>query len=80
MVFYEGNMFPDWKNDLLIGGLTHRELVRVVFDGTEAREADRLPLSERVRDVDTGPDGAIYVLTDEDDGKLWRITPGGNPD
>ena len=80
MVFYEGNMFPDWKNDLLIGGLTHGELVRVVFDGTEAREEDRLPLPERVRDVDTGPDGAIYVLTDEDNGKLWRITPVGNPD
>lgn len=77
MVFYEGDLFPDWKSHLLIGGLTNGELVRVVFDGTKAREEDRLPLPERVRDVDTGSDGAIYVLTDEDDGKLWRITPVG---
>ena len=77
MVFYQGNMFPDWKNNALIGGLTTRELVRLVFDGAAVKEEDRLPLPERVRDVDTGPDGAIYVLTDQDNGKLLRISPTG---
>jgi len=73
MVFYEGDMFPGWRNKLLIGGLTTQELVRLVFDGIQVKEEDRLPLPERIRDVDTGPDSAIYVLTDEDKGKLWRI-------
>jgi glucose/arabinose dehydrogenase len=75
MLFYQGDMFPDWKNSALIGGLTTRELVRLVFDGTAVKEEDRLPLPERVRDVDAGPDGAVYVLTDQDNGKLWRISP-----
>lgn len=74
MVFYQGGMFPGWKNSALIGGLTTGELVRVVFEGNKVREEERLPLPERVRDVDTGPDGAIYVLTDEDNGKLLRIS------
>ncbi|MCK9276092.1 MAG: PQQ-dependent sugar dehydrogenase [Syntrophales bacterium] len=77
MVFYEADLFSGWKNSALIGGLTHKELVRVVFDGNNVREEDRLPLPERIRDVDTGPDGSIYVLTDEDNGKLWRISPLG---
>ncbi|RJR30709.1 MAG: PQQ-dependent sugar dehydrogenase [Desulfobacteraceae bacterium] len=74
MIFYEGNMFPDWRHNALIGGLTSKELVRLVFDGTRVVEEDRLPLPERIRDVQTGPDGAIYLLTDQDDGKLWRIS------
>ncbi len=74
MVFYEGDMFPGWKNNLLIGGLTTKEIVRVVFDGSSVREEDRLPMPGRVRDVDTAPDGSIYVLTDEDDGKVLRVS------
>ncbi len=75
MEFYRGNMFPGWKNNALIGGLTTRELVRLVFDGTEVREEDRLPLPARIRDVETAPDGSIYVLTDQDDGGVLRIAP-----
>ncbi len=74
MVFYEGDMFPGWKNNLLIGGLTTKEIVRVVFDGSNVREEERLPMPARVRDVDTAPDGSIYVLTDEDDGKVLRVS------
>ena len=55
MKFYQGGMFPDWKNNALIGGLTSRELVRLVFDGTGVKEEDRLPLQARIRDVDDGP-------------------------
>ncbi|PKN67607.1 MAG: hypothetical protein CVU57_02605 [Deltaproteobacteria bacterium HGW-Deltaproteobacteria-15] len=79
MVFYEGLMFPDWKHNALIGGLTSKELVRLVLGGTRVMEEDRLPLPERVRDVQTGPDGSIYLLSDQDNGKLWRISAPLNP-
>jgi glucose/arabinose dehydrogenase len=74
MLFYEGGMFPDWKGNAFIGGLTHRELVRLVFDGIRVKEEDRLSLPERIRDVETAPDGSIYLLTDQDDGKVLRIS------
>lgn len=77
MVFYDGDMFPEWKGNALIGGLTHKEVVRLVFDGTSVKEEDRLPMTARIRDVDTAPDGSIYVLTDQDDGNVWRISPLG---
>jgi glucose/arabinose dehydrogenase len=74
MTFYNGNMFPQWKGNALIGGLSSRELVRVVLEGSEAKDEDRLPLGGRIRDVETAPDGSIYVLTDHDDGKVLRIS------
>jgi len=77
MVFYEGDMFPEWKHNALIGGLTTQELVRLVFDGAIVKEEDRLPLPARIRDVDTAPDGSIYVLTDEEVGKVLRISAVG---
>jgi glucose/arabinose dehydrogenase len=77
MVFYEGDMFPNWKGNALIGGLTSREVVRVVFADSNVKEEDRLPLPGRIRDVETAPDGSIYVLTDQDDGNVWRISAGG---
>jgi aldose sugar dehydrogenase len=76
MTFYSGDMFPDWKNNALIGGLSSQEVVRLVFDGTMVKEEDRLPLRARIRDVETAPDGSIYVLTDQADGKLLRISTG----
>ncbi len=79
MEFYEADMFPGWKKSALVGGLSSHELVRLVFDGAKVVEEDRLPLPERIRDVDTAPDGSIYVLTDQDNGNLWRISPMGNP-
>jgi aldose sugar dehydrogenase len=78
MTFYSGDMFPDWKNNALIGGLSSQEVVRLVFDGTTVKEEDRLPLRARIRDVETAPDGSIYVLTDQADGKLLRISATGN--
>jgi glucose/arabinose dehydrogenase len=74
MVFYEGDMFPDWKNNVLIGGLTTNELIRLVMDGASVKDEDRLSLPGRIRDVDTAPDGSIYVLTDQGDGGIWRIS------
>jgi aldose sugar dehydrogenase len=77
MVFYQGELFPDWKGNALIGGLTHREIVRLVFDGTNVVDEDRLTMPARIRDVEQAPDGSLFVLTDEDDGKVLRLTPAG---
>jgi glucose/arabinose dehydrogenase len=74
MVFYTGDMFPNWRGSALIGGLSSRGLVRVSFNGEVAKEVERIPLGDRIRDVEQGPDGAIYVLTDQDNGNVWRLS------
>ena len=73
MEFYTGNMFPAWQQSALIGGLTASGLVRVRIDGEQAEEVERIPLAARVRDVEQAPDGSIYVLTDEENGKILRL-------
>ena len=76
--FYTGDAFPAWKGSLFIGGLKDHKLVRVVLDendrvtGEEHLLMDR---GQRVRDVRQGPDGALYIVTDEGNGQLWRISP-----
>ncbi len=74
MDFYEGDMFPAWQDSALIGGLSAQAVIRVVFDGDQVRETERLPLPARIRDVAIAPDGSVYVLTDQDDGNVWRIS------
>jgi glucose/arabinose dehydrogenase len=66
-------MFPEWQGSALIGGLTASGIVRVQVDGQKANEVERLPLAVRVRDVEQAPDGSIYVLTDEDNGKILQL-------
>jgi len=79
MAYYSGEVFPEWKGSLLIGGLTSSGLVRVILDGKSATEAERIPLGARIRDVVQAPDGSIYVLTDQEDGNIWRISPLDEP-
>jgi len=76
--FYSGAGFADWKGDLLVGSLTPGLLVRLrITDGRVAREERYLAeLRSRIRDVREGPDGAIYLLTDDRNGRLLRVTPG----
>ena len=78
LTFYTGDLFPDWKGDMLIGGLKNGELVRVDVDNDKPGRDERLltDLGERIRDVRQGPDGALYLLTDSSDGKLLRLSPG----
>ncbi|MEZ5670502.1 MAG: PQQ-dependent sugar dehydrogenase [Alphaproteobacteria bacterium] len=78
MMFYDGDAFPDWQGDLFVGGLRSSALVRLDVDGGAAREAERLidDLGLRIRDVQQGPDGAIWLVTDEDDGAVLRLSPG----
>ena len=76
MVFYEGDMFPDWQGSLLIGGLASQALVRLELDGTRVTgEARYFQGQGRVRDVDVATDGAVMILTDARSGALIRITP-----
>lgn len=80
LVFYSGTQFPGWKGDALIGGLSSKSLVRVEFEGDGAREAARYDMGERIREVEQGPDGAIYLLEDQADGsggRLLKLTPSG---
>lgn len=79
MTYYTGDTFPEWKGSLLVGGLTSSGLVRVTLDGNSASEVERIPLGARIRDVVQAPDGSIYVLTDQDDGNIWRISPLEEP-
>ena len=77
MVFYTGDLFPEWKGNVFVGGLSSKALVRLVMDGDGVVGEERLLLEQnaRIREVAQGPDGALYVLTDGDNGRLLRITP-----
>jgi glucose/arabinose dehydrogenase len=77
MTVYTGNAYPGWKGSLFIGSLTPGAIVRLsMSNGRVAREERFLgELRERIRDVEQGPDGLLYLLTDSDDGRLLRIDP-----
>ena len=74
-MFYSGSMFPAWKGSAFIGGLSSQSLVRIAFNGDTAREAERFDMGARIREVEQGPDGAIYVLEDGTGGRLLRLVP-----
>lgn len=77
-IIYDGDAFPGWKGDGFIGGLSSKSLVRIEFDGASAREAERFDMQRRIREVEQGPDGAIWLLEDGmrgGQGKLLKLTP-----
>ncbi len=76
LMFYDGAMFPQWKGSALVSGLSTQSLSRITFDGKGgATPAERWRLGFRVRDVETGPDGALWLLEDANPGGLYRVTP-----
>jgi glucose/arabinose dehydrogenase len=75
LLVYSGAMFPDWQGDGFIGGLSSQSLVRVEFDGDTAHEAQRFDMGQRIRAVEQGPDGAIWLLEDGKGGRLLKLTP-----
>ena len=77
-VIYSGNRFTDWQGDGFIGGLSSKALGRVEFDGTSAREAERFDMGQRIREIEQGPAGDLWVLEDEREGsggRLLRLSP-----
>jgi glucose/arabinose dehydrogenase len=77
MQFYTGDAFPAWRGSLFVGGLASQRLVRLAIKDNRVIGEEHLLMDrgQRIRDVRQGPDGALYVVTDESDGELWRITP-----
>jgi glucose/arabinose dehydrogenase len=80
MLFYTGGLFPAWKDNLFIGGMVSTNLVRLTIKGERVVDEERLlkdmqPTPERIRDVEQGPDGAIYLLTDNEKGRVLKIVP-----
>ncbi len=79
LVIYSGTQFPAWQGDAFIGGLSSKALVRVEFDGKGgAKEAQRFDMQRRIREVEQGPDGALWLLEDGNkDGQGWllKLTP-----
>ena len=78
-VFYTGDAFPEWKGNLFVGALKFRMLVRIELDGEKVTYQENLlkPMGARIRQVRQGPDGLLYVLTDDDNGRIVRIRPAG---
>jgi glucose/arabinose dehydrogenase len=77
MTFYSGDLFPQWKGSLFNGALKFQLLSRLTLDGDKVVKEERLlqGLHERIRDVRQGPDGALYLLTDNNAGRILRVTP-----
>ncbi len=77
MAFYTGDRFPGWKGDLFVGALAGQHLVRIDLEGERVLGQERLLEDQgaRIRDVRQGPDGFVYVLTDDEDGRLLRLEP-----
>jgi len=78
MIFYSGEQFPQWQGSALIAGLASRAIIRVEIDGDTAVEVERFDLGARIRELEQGPDGAIWVLEDQDGGRLLKLTPARN--
>ena len=77
ITFYNGNKFPDWKGNLFVGALKYKLLVRLELKNGKVSKEERLfkGVFGRIRDVRQGPDGFLYLLTDENPGQLIRIKP-----
>lgn len=80
MFFYTGDLFPQWKGSLFIGGLGSTNIVRLDVQGEKITGEERLlkdlqPKPERIRDVEQGPEGAIYAITDSPQGRILKLVP-----
>jgi glucose/arabinose dehydrogenase len=77
MAFYGGGLFPSWRGNLFVGALSGQMLVRLTLDGEKVTGEERLlrELGERIRDVRSGPDGALYLVTDNSAGRVLKVTP-----
>ncbi len=82
LAIYDGDLFPAWKGNAFIGGMSSMALVRIAFDGERASEAGRFDMKRRIREVEQGPDGALWLLEDgtrSGSGWLLKLTPAATP-
>jgi len=75
LVWYNGDLYPGWKNSLLMGALSGAGLVRMQIDGDTLHKSDRWDFRERIREVEVRDDGSVWLLTDGENGKLVRLVP-----
>lgn len=77
LMIYQGSLFPAWTGDAFLGALAGQALIRVDLDGETAAEGETFPMGARIRAVEEGPDGAIWLLQDGEGGKLLELRPEG---
>jgi glucose/arabinose dehydrogenase len=75
LMFYSGKLFPQWKGSAFLSGLGSKTLNRLTMTGATARSDERWPIGKRIRDVEQGPDGALWLLEDANPGALIKLTP-----
>ena len=75
LLIYSGDLFSEWKGDALIGALSGQAFIRVDIDGENARKADQWEMGARIRAVDQGPNGEVFLLEDGPGGRLLKLTP-----
>lgn len=75
--WYSGDAFPAWKGNLFVGGMKDKQLVRLIVSNNKVTGEEHLltDRGQRIRDVRQGPDGALYIVTDDKKGELWRVSP-----
>ncbi len=80
LIYYSGDLFPEWKGSLFLGGLSAQALIRVKLDDENAAKADQWDMGARIREVEQGPEGALWLLEDGEQGsqgRLLKLTPAG---
>ena len=75
LTFYKGKMFPQWNGSALVSGMATKTINRIVIKGANATPAERWDVGHRIRDVEVGPDGALWALEDANPGGLFKVTP-----
>ncbi len=75
LMIYTGDLFPQWRGDALVGALSGQALIRIDIGGDQARKAEQWPMGARIRSVDQGPRGELYLLEDGPRARLLRLEP-----
>jgi glucose/arabinose dehydrogenase len=75
LTFYKGTLFPGWNGSALVSGMATTSLSRIIVDGPTAKPAERWNVGHRIRDVEVGPDGSLWMLEDSATGALFHVTP-----
>ena len=75
LILYDGDLFSSWHDNAIIGGLVSKALIRVKTDGAKASEVERFDMKNRIREVEQGPDGAVWILEDRAGARLRRLSP-----